>query len=109
MRGKGLPRTLAKLAVAGMVAAALPIALTAGPVAAAATAYSSAPGTSLGVPLTDVLLINGTVGTMSDGRRVIWSASSGTPAILNAVDPTIGAPLLSAPLPGAELIVRGVG
>lgn len=106
MRGKGLPRTLAKLAVAGMVAAALPIALTAGPVAAA---YSSAPGTSLGVPLTDVLLINGTVGTMSDGRRVIWSASSGTPAILNAVDPTIGAPLLSAPLPGAELIVRGVG
>ncbi|MEV6104271.1 PQQ-binding-like beta-propeller repeat protein [Streptomyces sp. NPDC051940] len=56
---------------------------------------------SLGVPLQDVLLIGGTVGTMADGRRVIWSASSGTPAYLNAVDPTSGEPLLSVPLPGA--------
>ncbi|WP_291412790.1 PQQ-binding-like beta-propeller repeat protein [Actinophytocola sp.] len=57
---------------------------------------------SLGVPLQDVLLIGGTVGTMPDGRRVIWSASSGTPAYLNAVDPTSGAPLLSAALPGSS-------
>lgn len=57
---------------------------------------------SLGVPLRDVLLIGGTVGTTADGHRVIWSASSGTPAYLNAVDPTSGAPLLSVPLPGAS-------
>jgi outer membrane protein assembly factor BamB len=57
---------------------------------------------SLGVPLQDVLLIGGTVGSLPDGRRVIWSASSGTPAYLNAVDPTSGAPVLSAPLPGAS-------
>jgi streptogramin lyase len=57
---------------------------------------------SLGVPLQDVLLIGGAVGSMPDGRRVIWSASSGTPAYLNAVDPTSGAPLLSAALPGSS-------
>lgn len=57
---------------------------------------------SLGVPLRDVLLIGGTVGTMADGHRVIWSASSGTPAYLNAVDPTSGAPLSSVALPGAS-------
>jgi streptogramin lyase len=57
---------------------------------------------SLGVPLQDVLLIGGAVGSMADGRRVIWSASSGTPAYLNAVDPTSGAPLLSAALPGSS-------
>src|SRR5690348_12631350 len=122
MRGsKGLTRALAKVAVVGLVAVVLPIAGAAAP---AAAANISAPGTypsdpsgtpadgalnrpssaprSLGVPLTDVLLIGGTVGTMSDGRRVIWSASSGTPAILNAVDPTTGVPLLSVPLPGAS-------
>jgi streptogramin lyase len=57
---------------------------------------------SLGVPLRDVLLIGGTVGTMADGRRVIWSAASGTPAYLNAIDPASGEPLLSVPLPGAS-------
>ena len=56
---------------------------------------------SLGVPLQDVLLIGGTVGTMA-GRSVIWSASSGTPAYLNAVDPTTGEPLLTAALPGSS-------
>lgn len=57
---------------------------------------------SLGVPLRDVLLVGGTVGTMADGHRVIWSASSGTPAYLNAVDPTSGEPLRSVALPGAS-------
>lgn len=57
---------------------------------------------SLGIPLQDVLLIGGTVGTMPDGQRVLWSASSGTPAYLNAVDTTTGAPLLSAALPGSS-------
>jgi streptogramin lyase len=54
------------------------------------------------VPLQDVLLIGGTVGTMADGRPVLWSASSGTPAYLNAVDPTSGVPLLSVALPGSS-------
>ncbi len=63
----------------------------------------AAPGPrSLGVPLQDVLLIGGTVGSMPDGRRVIWSASSGTPAYLNAVDPVSGEPLLTAALPGSS-------
>jgi streptogramin lyase len=54
------------------------------------------------VPLQDVLLIGGTVGSMPDGRRVIWSAASGTPAYLNAVDPVSGEPLLTAALPGSS-------
>jgi streptogramin lyase len=53
-------------------------------------------------PLRDVLLIGGTVGALPDGRRVIWSASSGTPAFLNAVDPTSGKTLQSTALPGAS-------
>lgn len=57
---------------------------------------------SLGVPLRDVLLIGGTVGTMADGRRVIWSVSSGTPAYLNAIDPVTGAPVQTYALEGAS-------
>lgn len=53
-------------------------------------------------PLRDVLLIGGTVGSLADGRRVIWSASSGTPAYLNAIDPVNGETLQSTPLPGAS-------
>lgn len=56
----------------------------------------------VGTPLRDVLLIGGYVGSLQDGRRVIWSASSGTPAYLNAVDPTTGQTLQSTPLPGAS-------
>ncbi len=87
------------------VITALVALLTAGgpPCAAADTAAPVAVGPrSLGVPLKDTLLIGGTVGTMADGHRVIWSASSGTPAYLNAVDPTSGEPLLSVPLEGAS-------
>ncbi|WP_020576766.1 hypothetical protein [Actinopolymorpha alba] len=57
---------------------------------------------SLGIPLQDVLMIGGTVGSLPDGRRVIWSAVSGTPAYLNAVDTSTGTPLLSVPLTGAS-------
>lgn len=85
----------------GAVVGALLVLIASAAVPAAAHPRPSEPR-SLGVPLTDVLLIGGTVGTMSDGRQVIWSASSGTPAILNAIDPTSGAPLLSVPLPGAS-------
>lgn len=46
--------------------------------------------TSLGTPLQDVLLIGGTLGAGPDGAPVLWSASSGAPAHLNAVDPATG-------------------
>ncbi|WP_255947942.1 PQQ-binding-like beta-propeller repeat protein [Streptomyces odontomachi] len=92
------------MAVASALTALLVAASPAPAAAAGAGNHPSAPvgPRSLGVPLTDTLLIGGTVGELSDGRRVIWSASSGTPASLNAVDPTSGAPLLSVPLPGAS-------
>lgn len=45
MRGKGLSRVLTKIAVVGLAAAALPVAFTAGPAAAATTVPISAPGT----------------------------------------------------------------
>lgn len=54
-----------------------------------------------GIPLKDVLLVGGTVGPGPDGTPVLWSASSGKPARLNAVDPTTGRTLLSQPLEGA--------
>jgi streptogramin lyase len=86
-----------------LVAALLAALLVASGLTPAAAASPKPTGPrSLGVPLQDTLLIGGTVGTMADGHRVIWSASSGTPAVLNAVDPTTGAPLLSTPLPGAS-------
>lgn len=56
---------------------------------------------SLGSPLQDVLLIGGTVGPGPHGSPVLWSASSGEPARLNAVDPATGSTLLSQPLEGA--------
>jgi hypothetical protein len=62
----------------------------------------------LGTPLRDVLLIGGTVGPGPNGTPVLWSASSGEPARLNAVDPTTGKTLLSQPLegsPGAYAVV----
>lgn len=65
------------------------------------TAAEPPPPVSLGTPLQDVLLIGGTVGTLA-GDTVIWSASSGLPAYLNAVDPDTGASLLSLPLTGAS-------
>ena len=56
---------------------------------------------SLGIPLRDVLLVGGTVGPGPDGTPVLWSASSGKPARLNAIDPSTGRTLLSQPLEGA--------
>ncbi len=57
---------------------------------------------SLGVPLSDVLLIGGTVAPGPGGKTAIWNISSGVPAYLNALDPVNGTSLLSTPLPGAE-------
>ena len=56
----------------------------------------------LGTPLSDVLLIGGTVAPGPNGKTAIWNVSTGKPAYLNAVDPATGASLLSAPLPGAD-------
>jgi hypothetical protein len=58
--------------------------------------------TSLGTPLSDVLLIGGTVAPGPGGRTAIWNVSSGSPAYLNAIDPATGDSLLSAALPGAD-------
>lgn len=57
---------------------------------------------SLGVPLRDTLLIGGIVGTIPDGTRVLWSVVSGTPAYVNAVDPTTGEVRVRVPLPGGQ-------
>lgn len=66
------------------------------------TAFAAAPRIdSLGIPLRDVLLVGGTVGPGPHGEPVLWSASSGRPARLNALDPTTGKTLLSQPLEGA--------
>jgi streptogramin lyase len=56
----------------------------------------------LGIPLSDVLLIGGTVAPGPNGKTAIWNVSTGKPAYLNAIDPATGASLISAPLPGAE-------
>ena len=57
--------------------------------------------TDLGVPLQDVLLLGGTVAPGPDGTTVLWGASSGAPAHLNAVDPATGAAVARLDLPGA--------
>ncbi|MFC0529867.1 outer membrane protein assembly factor BamB family protein [Phytohabitans kaempferiae] len=57
---------------------------------------------SLGVPLQDVLLIGGTVAPGPAGEPVLWSASSGAPAHLNAVDPATGEAIARLDLPGAS-------
>lgn len=70
------------------------------------TALAVAPGVSgprtIGVPLRDTLLIGGIVGTLPDGSRVLWSVVSGTPAYVNAVDPTTGEVRSRVALPGAS-------
>ncbi|MGW4470407.1 hypothetical protein ACWENQ_12105 [Nonomuraea sp. NPDC004354] len=71
------------------------------------TALSAAPAGAddrvqgLGVPLQDVLLIGGTVTPGPGGGTVLWGASSGAPAHLNAVDPATGAEVARLDLPGA--------
>jgi hypothetical protein len=67
----------------------------------AAAALTAPEVVSLGSPLRDVLLIGGTVAPGPDGRPVLWSASSGDPAKLNAVDPSNGHTLDSQALSGS--------
>ncbi|GAA3588177.1 hypothetical protein [Kribbella ginsengisoli] len=72
-----------------------------------ATAQASEPPpptpVSLGIPLSDVLLIGGTVAPGPvPGKAAIWNVSTGKPGYLNAMDPATGASLVSAPLEGAD-------
>ncbi|WP_329519194.1 hypothetical protein [Spirillospora sp. NBC_01491] len=91
------------LAAAVLGAAVLVPPAAAGPAAAGTAPSAGRPAVvPLGTPLSDVLLIGGTVAPGPNGRPALWNISTGTPARLNAVDPATGASLVSAPLPGAE-------
>ncbi|WP_019632115.1 PQQ-binding-like beta-propeller repeat protein [Actinomadura atramentaria] len=93
------PRSIA----AASFAAALLVPTAAAPAAARPPRHPHpAAVVPLGVPLSDVLLIGGTVAPGPDGRPALWNVSTGKPAYLNAVDPATGARLVTAPLPGAE-------
>ncbi|WP_350278711.1 hypothetical protein [Kribbella sp. HUAS MG21] len=89
-------RSLLALALAALLVATLSTPARAG--------HQSPVGTvvSLGTPLSDVLLIGGTVAPGPNGRTAIWNVSTGSPAYLNAVDPATGDSLLSLALPGAS-------
>jgi outer membrane protein assembly factor BamB len=86
-------------ATGAVVLAAAVLVVTPGPGASAAEQDRI---TSLGVPLSDVLLIGGTVSAGPDGDTVLWSVSSGNPARLNAVDPATGEAVARLDLPGAN-------
>lgn len=89
---------------ASALAAALALLLTASLAAVvgeAGAADEETDVTSLGAPLQDVLLIGGTVAPGPNGETVLWSASSGNPAHLNAVDPDTGEQVARYPLEGA--------
>ncbi|MFB4288052.1 PQQ-binding-like beta-propeller repeat protein [Nonomuraea sp. ATR24] len=86
--------TLIKRAFAAAVAAVVLA-------APAAPAHADDRLTDLGVPLQDVLLLGGTVAPGPGGTPVLWAASSGAPAHLNAVDPATGAEVTRLDLPGA--------
>lgn len=94
-------RRLLTVSLGASAAAGASLALRPGTAFAAAEAEAAPKVDSLGVPLKDVLLIGGTVAPGPDGEPVLWSASSGKPARLNAIDPATGTTLLSQPLDGA--------
>lgn len=76
-------------------------AITVGLLTSTAGAEPASPVEDLGEPLRDVLLIGGDVGPGPHGDTVLWSASSSTPAALNAVDPDTGELVATYPLPGS--------
>ncbi|BCJ37722.1 hypothetical protein Athai_52250 [Actinocatenispora thailandica] len=98
-----LSRRTFVVALGGAVAAgALPGAALTGPaLAGPAPATAAATLADLGIPLSDVLAIGGAVGPGPDGRPVLWSAVSGDPAHLVAVDPRTAKTVSSQPLTGA--------
>jgi len=83
---------------------ALALTLTGGLPARAETTVQAAPAVTvdnLGTPLRDVLLIGGTVAPGPNGKPVLWSAASGEPARLAAIDPATGQTLSTQDLTGA--------
>lgn len=82
-------------------AALAPIALT----TPASAKPGSPPGfdlTSLGTPLTDVLVLGGTVAPGPNGKDALWIVTGGKPAHLQAVDPLTGAVLSNQALQHAD-------
>ncbi len=82
----------------------------AGPVSLSFDQAFAAPATltPLGIPLRDVLLIGGAVGPGPDGKPVLWSAATGEPAHLVAIDPGTGTTVSSQVLtdaPGSYAVV----
>ncbi|MCP2322947.1 outer membrane protein assembly factor BamB [Hamadaea flava] len=65
------------------------------------TAAAAVTVDSLGIPLRDVLMIGGIVAPGPDGRPVLWSAVSGEPAHLAAIDPATGTTVSVQELTGA--------
>lgn len=92
------------LALPALSGAAAVVGLAAEAEAAAAAAPTV---TELGVPLSDVLLIGGTVGRGPAGDPVLWSASTGEPGRLNAIDPQTGHTVSTQSLdsPGSYAVV----
>ncbi|MGP4100517.1 hypothetical protein [Nonomuraea sp. KM90] len=88
--------TLIKRSLATGLAAVLAAFTVAAPADASARRIED-----LGIPLEDVLLIGGVVAAGPGGETVLWGASSGDPAHLNAVDPATGAEKARYDLPGA--------
>ena len=74
---------------------------TATPDGTAPAASLSVTVDDLGIPLRDVLLIGGAVGPGPNGRDVLWSAVSGEPAHLAAIDPRTGRTISYQALDGA--------
>ncbi|TDD68325.1 hypothetical protein E1262_16085 [Jiangella aurantiaca] len=94
----------ALLSGSAVLVLALATAAAAPPAGASGDATDAPPPgevTSLGTPLQDVLLIGGTLAPGPDGTPVLWGASSGAPAHLNAVDPATGEAVARFDLPGA--------
>lgn len=89
-------RTFVTGVAAGMTAGLAGTATAGSPAWAAPAAVDN-----LGIPLRDVLLIGGAVGPGPDGRPVLWSAVSGNPAHLAAIDPRTCRTVSYQPLEGA--------
>lgn len=100
-RGRLSRRTFVAALGGAAAAGALPGLALAGPTFAGSASAAAATLTDLGIPLSDVLAIGGAVGPGPDGRPVLWSAVSGDPAHLVALDPGTAKTVSTQPLPGA--------
>jgi hypothetical protein len=94
--------SIARRIVSHVTVLAVALTVSGAPPARAATSVASTVTVdSLGIPLRDVLLIGGTVAPGPAGRPVLWSAVSGEPARLAAIDPVTGRTVSAQDLTGA--------